>query len=187
MRHNDHEQNFRTRVDWMGDSVLTLDDIWPERARAMIVGLNPAPASVEVGHYYQGRSGQRQLLRLADAGLFQRPKAGSSYFEPTAVDAGVGFTDVVKRPTRGEKDVRPEELECGRRVLVTELGARGVPLVICVFRQPVKALLGTSGTPGFQTLDTNWGGRVFRLPGPFAPAPEVRAVMAELSQALSTG
>lgn len=175
---------FQTRVDWMGESVLTLEDVWPDRPRAMVVGLNPAPSSVEAGHYYQGRSGQRQLLRLADAGLFRRPEVGSSYFETAALEAGVGFTDVVKRPTRGEKDVRPEEIEFGREALNRELEARGVPLVVCVFRHPVTALLGTSGAPGFQARLTRWGGRVFRLPGPFAPAAAVSSVMTELSRAV---
>jgi len=171
----------------MGESVLTLEDVWPERLRAMIVGLNPAPASVEVGHYYQGRSGQRQLLRLAGAGLFRRPEFGSTFFEPEALEAGVGFTDVVKRPTRGEKDVSPKEIEFGREALSRELEARDVPLVICVFRHPVTALLGTSGTPGFQARTTSWGARVFRMPGPFAPAAEVSHVMADLSQAITAG
>lgn len=166
----------------MGTPVLTLEDLWPKQPRAMIVGLNPAPASVEVGHYYQGRSGQRQLLRLADAGLFQAPDVGSTYFEPAALRAGVGFTDVVKRPTRGEKDVLPKEIEFGRSVLNRELKARGVPLVICVFRHPVTALLGTSGAPGFQSRTTAWGARVFRMPGPFAAAGEVEGLMADLAQ-----
>ena len=65
---------YQTQTEWMGEPVLTLAALWPEQPRAMIVGLNPAPASVEVGHYYQGRSGQRQLLRLADAGLFEGPR-----------------------------------------------------------------------------------------------------------------
>lgn len=145
---------------WMSESVLTLEDVWPGRPRAMIVGLNPAPASVAVGHYYQGRSGQRQLLRLADAGLFRRPEFGSTYFEQTALDARVGFTDMVKRPTHGEKEVSQKEIEFGREALNTELEARDVPLVICVFRHPVTALLGTSGTPGFQEQTTRWGARV---------------------------
>jgi TDG/mug DNA glycosylase family protein len=153
----------------------------------MIVGLNPAPASVEVGHYYQGRSGQRQLLRLADAGLFRRSDSGTSYFELAALDAEVDFTDVVKRPTRGEKGVSTKEIEFGRGVLNMELEARGVPLVICVFRHPVSALLGTSGKPGFQARRTKWGARVFRLPGPFAPAEEVSAVMAELTHFITAG
>ena len=181
-----HPETFQTRIDWMGEPVLTLEDVWPERPRGMIVGLNPAPASVAAGHYYQGRSGQRQLFRLADAGLFRRPESGSTYFERAALEAGVGFTDVVKRPTRGEKDVSSKEIEFGRAALNAELEARGVPLVICVFRHPVKALLGTSGTPGFQARTTRWGARVFRMPGPFAPAEEVNQVMADLSRALTT-
>lgn len=41
--------------------------VWSEHPRAMIVGLNPAQASVEAGPYYQGKSGQRQLHRLVSA------------------------------------------------------------------------------------------------------------------------
>jgi TDG/mug DNA glycosylase family protein len=170
----------------MGESVLTLADVWPEeQPLAMIVGLNPAPRSVDLAHYYQGRSGQRQLLRLADAGLFRRPEPGSTYFEPAALEAGVGFTDVVKRPTRSEKDVRLEEVEFGRQALSRELGAHGVPLVICVFRHPVTALLGTSGAPGFQAQKTSWGASVFRMPGPFAAAAEASLVMMELTRAIA--
>lgn len=124
---------YQAQIQWMGGPVLTLEDLWPEKPHAMIVGLNPAPASVELGHYYQGRSGQRQLLRLANAGLFRRPEVGSTYFESEALDAGVGFTDVVKRPTRAEKDVSPREVEFGRDALNSELERPGVPLVICVF------------------------------------------------------
>ena len=103
--------------------------------------------------------GSVHLLRLADTGLFRRPEFGSTYFEPEALEAGVGFTDVVKRPTRGEGDVSPEEIEFGRGVLNTELGVRGVPLVLCVFRHPVTALLGTTGAPGLQARPTHWGAR----------------------------
>lgn len=184
---SDDEQRvtFRTPVEWMGERVLTLEDLWPDRPRAMIVGLNPAPTSLEIGHYYQGASGRRQLLRLADAGLFQRPEPGMTYFEPTALQSGIGFTDVVKRPTRGEKDVTSEELEFGRDALNLKMEAHDVPLVICVFRQPVTALLGKSGKPGFQAETTRWGARIFRMPGPFAAADEVSQVMAVLSQEIA--
>lgn len=186
MPDEERSETYRTEVEWMGQRVVTLEDVWPERPRAMIVGLNPAPASVEVGHYYQGRSGQRQLLRLADAGLFQRPEPGSTYFEGVALQAGIGFTDVIKRPTRGEKDVTASELAFGRESLALALRERGVPLVICVFRHPVAALLGTSGTPGFQDRTTPWGARVFRMPGPFASV-EVTQTMATLVQIIASG
>lgn len=184
MDHRKLPVGYQLHTEWMGTEHLALADIWPDSPRAMIVGLNPAPASLAAGHYYQGQSGRRQLLRLAAVGLFTAPE-NSTHFEAAALAAGVGFTDIIKRPTRGEKDVTAAELEYGRSRLNAQLEARGVPLVVCVFRQPVAALLGTPGPPGFQDRLTSWGARVFRMPGPFAPAGEVNAVMAELSVALT--
>lgn len=185
MRDDGRPASHRTTVQWMGEPVLTLEDVWPARPRAVIVGLNPTPTSVSVGHHYQGRLGQRQLLRLADAGLFRRPESGGTYFERAALDARIGLADVVKRPTCAEKHVSPREIEFGRTALSADLEARGVPLVICIFRHPVTVLLGSSGRPGFQPRTTPWGARVFRMPGPFAPAHEVRDVMADLSQGMT--
>ena len=185
MRDDRHLATHRTTAQWMGEPVLTLADVWPARPRAVIVGLNSTPTSVEAGHYYQGRLGQRQLLRLADAGLFRRPESGCTYFERAALDARIGLTDVVKRPTCAEKHLSPREIEFGRQALNAELEARRVPLVICVFRHPVTVLLGRSGRPGFQPRTTTWGARVFRMPGPFAPADDVRDVMTDLSQGIT--
>jgi double-stranded uracil-DNA glycosylase len=171
---------YQTSEDWMGEQVHTLADIWPDAPRAMIVGLNPAPTSVAAGHYYQGASGRRQLLRLAAARVFSAPDDGR--FEAPALAAGVGFTDIVKRPTTGESGVSAAEIQHGRKILVHELASRRVPLVICVFRHPVAALLGTEGRPGMQSERAAWGGSIFRMPGPFAPASQVRDVMAELQR-----
>jgi double-stranded uracil-DNA glycosylase len=173
---------YQVHVDWMGEQILTLADIWPEHPRAMIVGINPAPASVEAGHYYQGNFGMRQMQRLAQAGAF-RAGAGR-HVEKYAQAAGIGFTDIVKRPTRGEVDVSPEELEFGKEILVRELSHRGVPLVICVFAEPVRALLGNVGVPGVQPQTTTWGATVFRMPGPSASNEKARAVMSTLSDVL---
>lgn len=170
---------YQQRAEWMGTSVLTLADVWPESTEAMIVGLNPAPPSVEAGHYYQGRAGQRQLHRLADAGLFSLPDS-STQFEAPAVSAGVGFTDIVKRPTRGETEVNRHELEYGMARLKKRLAEREVGLIICVFRHPVKALLGDAGMPGLQKTRTSWGAQVFRMPGPYERREDVSAVMATL-------
>lgn len=130
---------YQSVENWMGDEVLTLADVWPEHPRAMIVGLNPAPVSVAAGHYYQGQIGQRQLGRLVDAGVLQRDRG--SVIEEAASAAGIGFTDIVKRPTKGEDGIGAIEIEYGRRVLRDKLAAREVPLVICVFRHPVMAQL----------------------------------------------
>lgn len=169
----------------MGREVLTLADVWPEQPRAMIVGLNPAPSSVEAGHYYQGQVGQGQLRKLASAGLFTAP--AGRFFEDAAVAAGVGCTDIVKRPSRGEGDVSSDEIRFGARQLAEKLRLHDVGLVVCVFRHPVKVLLGSEGVPGMQTTLTSWGARVFRMPGPYDKRENVERVMAELSAYLDSG
>lgn len=104
---------YQIREDWMGAEVLTLADLWPAETRAMIVGLNPAPASVTAGHYYQGQVGQTQLRRLASAGLFRQ--ISGRYFEEAAIESGTGFTDIVKRPVAGKAT-------CGRTRSSTAAG-----------------------------------------------------------------
>ena len=176
---------YQAREHWMGHEVLTLADVWPAEPRAMIVGLNPAPSSVEVGHYYQGQVGQSQLRKLAAAGLFGAPSG--RHFEKAALAARVGFTDIVKRPSRGEGDVGADEIRYGSAQLTDNLRARGVGLIVCVFRHPVKVLLGSEGVAGMQPKVTPWGARVFRMPGPFDKREKVERVMSELSEYLDAG
>lgn len=176
---------YQTRENWMGREVLTLADVWPDVPRAMIVGLNPAPASVEAGHYYQGRVGQGQLRKLAAAGLFRAPTGRN--FEDAALAAGVGFTDIVKRPSHGEGDVGADEIHYGSAQLADNLRSRHVGLIVSVFRHPVKVLLGSEGVAGMQSKRTSWGARVFRMPGPFDKRENVERVMLELSSHLKSG
>jgi hypothetical protein len=49
----------RVTRDWRGRSVTTLEDLLRPGLLAVVVGINPAPASVATGHYYQGRAGRR--------------------------------------------------------------------------------------------------------------------------------
>lgn len=175
----------RTTVEWMGLPVETLAGVWPQEPRAVVVGLHPTPTSLAAGHHHQGSLARRQLLRLADAGLFARPRPGRTSFEEVALGSRVGLADVVRRPVCSERHLRPEELERGRRDLLAELEARRVPLVICLLARPAQVLLGGAAAPGLQRGSLAGGARVFRMPGPFAPAGEVRDVMAELARGLA--
>lgn len=172
---------YQGREHWMGSEYLTLRDVIPERPRAMIVGLNPSPVSVEAGHYYQGPVGQRQLHRLANAGLFH-VEAGARVFEEAALAASIGFTDIVKRPTSRETGLMPGELTHGRDLLIQKLADLDVPLVVCVFRHPVEALLEIrKSSPGMQRARTSWGASVFRMPGPYDKTDTAAAVLSELT------
>jgi TDG/mug DNA glycosylase family protein len=169
-----------------GSRVRALEELWPEEPRAMVVGLNPAPASVEVGHYYQGRSGRQRMGLLTDAGLFPAPE-DDQFVDDVAFAAGVGFADLVRRPTAGEKDLSESEIKAGAERLRAELTQRNVPLVISVFRHPAAYLAGRKkAKPGFLDIHPVAGTKIFRLPGPYAAAEYRDEIMAELKDFLSS-
>ncbi len=158
----------RVTVDWMGEEVETLADLLRPGLRAVTIGINPAPKSVAAGHYYQGTYGQRFFGRLRKAGLLPD---GAGFEDDRAFQAGIGFTDVVKRPTPTADQLRPGELEHGRALLEAKLSDVDAPLVIFVFKAAAQALLGALPS-GFYGLvpDAKLGpARAFVMPGPTAP------------------
>lgn len=162
----------------------TLADLWPEEPRAVIVGLNPSPVSVEAGHYYQGPVGRRQMSRLRDAGLFG-PVEDIRRADDVAFAQGIAFTDVVKTPSSRATGLSRAEIAAARGPLVEKLRARRVPLVVSVFSYAADALVGGKSVVGFQPETTDWGARVFRMPSPYAPLAEVGRVMGALAAHLA--
>jgi TDG/mug DNA glycosylase family protein len=112
----------------------------------LLVGVNPAPPSVQAGHYYQGQLGQRTWSRLAKVGLLGEFEKGKEDLSFTA--KGHGLTDLVKRPTAGEKEVTREELRLGKVNLRSLITQWQPGLILCVFRKPAEALIGKKTQPG---------------------------------------
>lgn len=79
--------------EWRGKRVKTLEDLLRPRLRAVCVGINPAPPSVEAGHYYQGRAGQQFFGRLRSVGAI--PAVSEGFEDDAAFASGIGFTDIV--------------------------------------------------------------------------------------------
>jgi len=149
----------------MGTEVETLADLIPIEPRVVCVGINPAPASVAAGHYYQGRLGQRFFTRLRLAGLL--PDLVEGWADDAAFELGVGFTDVVKRPTARATEVTLEELNEGRGRLWTILEEAGCPLVIFTFKKAAEAIVGRLEGNGFiPGLRPAGDSEVFVMPGP---------------------
>lgn len=96
----------------------TLPDYLRRGMRLVIVGCNPGEQSARVGHYYAGRNNAFWKL-LYESGIV--PEEMSHKEDRRLIEFGVGLTDIVKRPTRGEDELSREEFAEGRVVLAQKL------------------------------------------------------------------
>ena len=91
----------------------TLPDALRERLRALAVGINPSLPSVKAGFYFANPRNRfwpaLNASRLVDAPLEPGPNAVAVLVERY----GIGFTDIVKRPTAGSAELRPVEFRQG--------------------------------------------------------------------------
>lgn len=168
----------RVTLEWMGESVETLDDLLRPGLCAACVGINPTPTSVAAGHYYQGRLGQQFYRRLRRAGLLL-DEAG--WEDDLAFEHGVGFTDIVKRPTTREADIEPAEFAYGRERLIAKLEAAAPELIIFSFKKTAVVLFGKFVGNGFMEGLEVAGARVFVMPGPYESSATVAKTLAALS------
>lgn len=171
----------RVLVDWMGTPVETLADLLPESPRAVCVGINPAPPSVAAGHYFQGRQGRRFYARLRQAGVI--PPKTSGFEDDDAVAMGIGFTDVVKRPTARSDEVPDSEMRHGVDLLRARLEAARAPVLIFPFKRAAVSVVGKFDGNGW--LDRTFAGAdLFVMPGPYEAAGTANATIARLADRL---
>jgi TDG/mug DNA glycosylase family protein len=171
----------RVIEDWMDEQVETLEDLLRPGLRAVCVGINPAPTSVAAGHYYQGRLGQGFFARLRRAGLLP---SGSGWEDDLAFANGVGFTDIIKRPTASAEELRPEEYAHGKPLLEEKVEVAEPQLVIFTFKKTATILFGSFPGSGFIGEQIG-AAEVFVMPGPFAPRATVEKQLAELHRSLA--
>jgi double-stranded uracil-DNA glycosylase len=172
-------EGHRVTEDWMGESIETLEDLLRPGLRAVCVGINPAPASVAAGHYYQGKVGQGFYERLRRAGILPR---ASGWEDDLAFEMGLGFTDIVKRPTGGASEVRAEEFAYGRPLLTAKVEAVSPKLLLFVFKETAKKLLGPFAGNGLLAGRTLAGAEIFVMPGPYERRDLVEQRLRELGE-----
>jgi len=163
-----------------GAGERTLPDIPPTPGGVLLVGINPAPPSVAVGHYYQGRLGQRLWRRLERLGLLENARPGAE--DEAFARAGHGLTDLVKRPTGSASELTQTELEAGVEALREKIRSWQPGLVLFAFREPARRLLGSTVSPG--SSPELEGVPTFLLSGPYAPRAEAERIDAELRSLL---
>ena len=169
----------RVLQTWLGEEVETLADLLRPGLSGAVVGINPSPVSVAAGHYYQGRVGQTFFRRLERAGLLA---PGDGFEDDRAFAAGIGFTDVVKRPTARAHDLRPEELAHGKQALEAKLLELEIPRILFTFKASAVALLGKFGGHGLRPGTPLGKAEVFVMPGPMEASEKVNLAMGSLRE-----
>jgi TDG/mug DNA glycosylase family protein len=172
------EMSHRVIQEWRGTEVETLEDLLRPGLRAVVVGINPAPVSVAAGHYYQGRLGQVFFGRLRRAGVLTDTRGG--WEDDIAFAAGIGFTDIVKRPTANASEIPTDELDYGKSMLTSKLDAVPPKAVFFTFKKTATVIFGPFAGSGFidKTLAQ---GEVFVMPGPYERSDRVQPVLVELA------
>jgi double-stranded uracil-DNA glycosylase len=183
----------RTEMEVGGLTVVTLADILPERGpmRALFVGKTPSPASVEAGHYYQGRMGKGLWRRLDEFGLL--PAVEGVYGDDSLLDHGFGMTDLCKMPRPfGQEPIESEYVEGWERVSGL-VGALRPRILVFVYKGALDRVLAYSfgwerkSDYGFNDeLVRTFGRRVFAfpLPGVACTLREARRHLGSLAEAL---
>jgi double-stranded uracil-DNA glycosylase len=165
----------RVTETWMDEQMLTLADLLRPDLRLVVVGINPSPISVAAGHYYQGHLGQRFYKRLDEAGVIDPSAAG--FEDDAAFAAGIGFTDLVKRPTGRADSLLPGELQHGRELLDGKLTELHMSKVLFTFKASAEALFGPLDRHGLLAGRTLAGADVFVMPGPMERTDRVKRAL----------
>jgi TDG/mug DNA glycosylase family protein len=168
----------------MGETVVTLEDLLRPGLRAVVVGINPSPVSVEAGHYYQGRLGQLFFGRLREAGVLDL--SGDGFEDDQAFRQSIGFTDAVKRPTPRATDLRPGELQHGRQLLGERLASVSPQRVLFTYKKAATTLLGPFAGHGLLVARPLGSAQVFVMPGPMEERRRVCKALHDLAAWWST-
>ena len=171
----------RARAWWLGRRIWTLEDVIPPEPLVVCVGVNPAPLSVAVGHYYQGDLGKRFYERLRSVGLLPNEPG---WEDDAGASAGIGFTDIVKRPTARAEDVGPDDYEFGRARLENKLAEVRPRLVIFTFKRAAEKFFGDFRGNGFVRGLKIGSARVFVMPGPMEERQRAERTLRHLRRAV---
>jgi double-stranded uracil-DNA glycosylase len=95
-----------------------ITDLLRPGLKLVFCGYNPSPTSARTGHHY-AHPGNRFWRVLYAAGITERLYAPAE--GPSLLDRGIGFTNIVARPTRRADELSRDEIRAGAAALREKL------------------------------------------------------------------
>ena len=105
----------------------TLPDLLKPGLDLVFVGINPSTYSAEKGHYY-ARPGNLFWRALHESEIVECPVGPED--DSGLLELGIGFTDLVKRPTKSAGEVVTDEFTHGATELLAKV-KKCRPRVLC--------------------------------------------------------
>lgn len=141
-----------------------LKDVLCPNPRLLLVGINPGMRSAQLGHHFAGPGNPFWRLLFA-AGLTPQPFVAQE--DHRLAELGIALTNLCPRPSRAASELRPDEIEAGRRTLGRKIARLrpgvvafvGLSLYQAFFRLPKSGGAG----PKPELIS---GARVFVVPNP---------------------
>ena len=134
----------------------------------VFVGINPGLRSAQEGHYF-ATPANRFWPAINRSGLLTEPLEAST--DHKALSQGIGFTDVVKRPSNSASKLRASDFRRWAPVLKTKL-ERFEPLIVCfqgvtAYRNYLRYAEGLAVSPSLGLQSRPIGSAtVFVVPNP---------------------
>jgi len=154
----------------MADSLPALPDWLAPGLRIVSVGINPSLPSARAGFPFANPRNRFWPALNASALVAAPLQPGVAAMSVLLERDGIGFTDVVKRPTPMEKNVSRSEFHAGAEVLLGKLRAYQPALIWLHGKTPLHSLCRVAGVSpqgewGLQDVVLE-GVRVFVTPNP---------------------
>ena len=126
--------------------------------RVLVCGLNPSVVAADAGFGFAGATNRFWPAAL-EAGLVTEPR------DPLAalVEDGVGMTDLVKRATKGTKELRRSEYQAGTERVRRLVAWLRPGAVLFVGLEGWRAAVDRTATPGLQAAGFG-GGPAYVMP-----------------------
>ena len=128
-------------------ALKTLPDYLQPDLDLVFVGINPGLYSAQVGHYF---ANLRNRFWAAFNAAGMTPMSLNPETDSHALRYGIGFTDIVKRPTRGISELKPAEFKEGALALLEKLLS---------FQPRVVCFNGVTGYRNFARHAGGWSGK----------------------------
>lgn len=145
----------------MNTTETTLPDWLAPGLRIVSVGINPSLPSARAGFPFANPRNRFWPALNASRLVAEPLQAGIPAMDVLLERDGIGFTDVVKRPTPMEKDVSRKEFLAGAEVLLGKLRAYQPSLVWLHGKTPLNSLCKAAGV----VAGTEWGLQAVKLEG----------------------